>query len=153
MWCHLDERSLADPESRTAFEEVDPRLVGLARTLGAGPVAAFFRVALPLAWRGVLAGVVLANSEYRHELESDIDPFKGLLLGLFFMAVGMSIDFGLLGRQAVLMYWDGSPLPPPPSSPETFSMTRVIQEGVNRNWERLMKLSETTAASGTESEE
>ncbi len=43
-----------------------------------------------------LAGVVLANSEYRHELESDIDPFRGLLLGLFFMTVGASIDFGLL---------------------------------------------------------
>ncbi|MEL6819751.1 MAG: cation:proton antiporter [Pseudomonadota bacterium] len=43
-----------------------------------------------------LAGVVLANSEYRHELESDIDPFKGLLLGLFFMTVGASINFGLL---------------------------------------------------------
>jgi CPA2 family monovalent cation:H+ antiporter-2 len=40
--------------------------------------------------------VVLANSEYRHELESDIDPFKGLLLGLFFIAVGASIDFGLI---------------------------------------------------------
>ena len=43
-----------------------------------------------------LAGVVLANSEYRHELESDIDPFKGLLLGLFFMTVGAAIDFELL---------------------------------------------------------
>jgi CPA2 family monovalent cation:H+ antiporter-2 len=42
-----------------------------------------------------LAGVVLANSEYRHELESDIEPFKGLLLGLFFIAVGASIDFSL----------------------------------------------------------
>jgi len=46
-----------------------------------------------------LAGVVLANSEYRHELESDIDPFKGLLLGLFFIAVGASIDFGLIVSQ------------------------------------------------------
>jgi molybdate transport system permease protein len=46
--------------ARTAFEEVDPRLVGLARTLGCGPLAAFFRVTLPLAWRGVLAGAVLA---------------------------------------------------------------------------------------------
>lgn len=46
--------------ARTAFEEVDPRLVGLARTLGCGPIAAFFRVTLPLAWRGVLAGAVLA---------------------------------------------------------------------------------------------
>ncbi|MBT8443656.1 MAG: cation:proton antiporter, partial [Gammaproteobacteria bacterium] len=43
-----------------------------------------------------LAGVVLANSEYRHELESNIDPFKGLLLGLFFMTVGAAIDFELL---------------------------------------------------------
>ncbi len=43
-----------------------------------------------------LAGVVLANSEYRHELESDIDPFRGLLLGLFFMTVGAGIDFPLL---------------------------------------------------------
>ena len=43
-----------------------------------------------------LAGVVLANSEYRHELESDIDPFKGLLLGLFFITVGAGINFVLL---------------------------------------------------------
>jgi molybdate transport system permease protein len=48
--------------ARTAFEEVDPRLVGLARTLGCGRVAAFRRVTLPLAWRGVVAGVVLAFS-------------------------------------------------------------------------------------------
>ena len=45
-----------------------------------------------------LAGVVLANSEYRHELESDIDPFKGLLLGLFFMTVGAAINFALLAE-------------------------------------------------------
>lgn len=45
-----------------------------------------------------LAGVMLAESEYRHELELDIDPFKGLLLGLFFMAVGMSVDLGLFVR-------------------------------------------------------
>ncbi|MEM8800787.1 MAG: cation:proton antiporter [Pseudomonadota bacterium] len=43
-----------------------------------------------------LAGVVLANSEYRHELESDVDPFRGLLLGLFFITVGAGIDFSLL---------------------------------------------------------
>lgn len=46
--------------ARTAFEEVDPRLLGVARTLGCGPVAAFFRVALPLARRGLLSGAVLA---------------------------------------------------------------------------------------------
>ena len=43
-----------------------------------------------------LAGVVLANSEFRHELESDIEPFKGLLLGLFFITVGAGINFGVL---------------------------------------------------------
>ncbi|MCB1329472.1 MAG: cation:proton antiporter, partial [Maritimibacter sp.] len=47
-----------------------------------------------------IAGVVLANSEYRHELESDIDPFKGLLLGLFFITVGAGIDFALLIENA-----------------------------------------------------
>lgn len=46
-----------------------------------------------------LAGVVLAESEFRHELEVDIEPFKGLLLGLFFIAVGASIDFPLLFDQ------------------------------------------------------
>jgi len=46
-----------------------------------------------------LAGVVLAGSEYRHELEGDIEPFKGLLLGLFFIAVGASIDFSLIADQ------------------------------------------------------
>jgi CPA2 family monovalent cation:H+ antiporter-2 len=50
-----------------------------------------------------IAGVVLANSEYRHELESDIDPFKGLLLGLFFMTVGAGINFGLLGANLMLI--------------------------------------------------
>jgi CPA2 family monovalent cation:H+ antiporter-2 len=50
-----------------------------------------------------LAGVVLANSAYRHELESDIDPFKGLLLGLFFMTVGAGIDFGLLGQNLLMV--------------------------------------------------
>lgn len=43
-----------------------------------------------------LAGVILANSEFKHELESDLEPFKGLLLGLFFIAVGASIDFSLV---------------------------------------------------------
>jgi CPA2 family monovalent cation:H+ antiporter-2 len=46
-----------------------------------------------------LGGVVLANSEFRHELESDLEPFKGLLLGLFFIAVGASINFHLIGAQ------------------------------------------------------
>jgi len=50
-----------------------------------------------------LAGVMLAESEYRHELELDIEPFKGLLLGLFFIAVGMSVDLGLFLRAPLLV--------------------------------------------------
>jgi monovalent cation:H+ antiporter-2, CPA2 family len=50
-----------------------------------------------------LAGVVLAGSEYRHELESDLEPFKGLLLGLFFIGVGASINFELIGSRPLLI--------------------------------------------------
>ncbi|GAB6053361.1 glutathione-regulated potassium-efflux system protein KefC [Magnetospira thiophila] len=53
-------------------------------------------VGLSAALGTFLAGVVLAESEYKHALESDIQPFKGLLLGLFFISVGMSVDFALL---------------------------------------------------------
>ena len=54
------------------------------------------QVGLSMALGAFLAGVLLADSEYRSELETNIEPFKGLLLGLFFMAVGMSIDFGVI---------------------------------------------------------
>ncbi|HEX7338366.1 MAG TPA: monovalent cation:proton antiporter-2 (CPA2) family protein [Rhodanobacteraceae bacterium] len=50
-----------------------------------------------------LAGVLLADSEYRHELESNIEPFKGLLLGLFFVSVGMSVDLSLLLARPTLV--------------------------------------------------
>ena len=55
-------------------------------------------VGLSMALGAFLAGVLLAESEYRRELETDLEPFKGLLLGLFFIAVGMSIDFDVLLR-------------------------------------------------------
>lgn len=51
-----------------------------------------------------LAGMLLADSEYRHELESNIEPFKGLLLGLFFISVGMSMDVSLLLNQPLLIF-------------------------------------------------
>jgi glutathione-regulated potassium-efflux system ancillary protein KefC len=56
-------------------------------------------VGMSMALGTFLAGVLLADSEYRHALETDLEPFKGLLLGLFFIAVGMSIDFGVLLAQ------------------------------------------------------
>ncbi len=58
-------------------------------------------VGLSAALGTFLAGVVLAESEYRHELEMDLDPFKGLLLAVFFMAVGAGIDFNLILAQPV----------------------------------------------------
>ncbi len=61
------------------------------------------KVGLSPALGTFLAGVVLATSEYRHELEGDIEPFKGLLLGLFFIAVGASIDFRLLSSNPGLI--------------------------------------------------
>lgn len=61
-----------------------------------GIAALMASVGVSMALGAFVAGVLLAGSEYRHALESDIEPFKGLLMGLFFMAVGMSIDFALL---------------------------------------------------------
>jgi len=61
-------------------------------------------VGLSPALGAFLGGVVLANSEFKHELESDLEPFKGLLLGLFFIAVGASVDFGLIGAQPVQIF-------------------------------------------------
>ncbi|MDB5952767.1 MAG: glutathione-regulated potassium-efflux system protein KefC, partial [Massilia sp.] len=67
-------------------------------------------IALLMQWIGMsmalgafMAGVLLADSEYRHALESDLEPFKGLLLGLFFIAVGMSVDFGVFRAQPGLI--------------------------------------------------
>jgi molybdate transport system permease protein len=58
--------------ARTAFEEIDPRLVGIARTLGCTPARAFLRVTLPLAWRGILAGTLLAFSRALGEFGATI---------------------------------------------------------------------------------
>jgi monovalent cation:proton antiporter-2 (CPA2) family protein len=60
-------------------------------------------VGLSMALGAFLAGVLMADSEFRHALEADIDPFKGLLLGLFFIAVGMSVNFGLLATELWLV--------------------------------------------------
>lgn len=60
-------------------------------------------VGLSMALGAFFAGVLLADSEYRHELEANIEPFKGLLLGLFFIAVGMSVDIGILFAKPLLV--------------------------------------------------
>lgn len=68
-----------------------------------GIALAMQMVGLSAALGTFLAGVVLADSEYRHELETDIEPFKGLLLGLFFISVGASIDFNLFAEKPYLI--------------------------------------------------
>lgn len=69
---------------------------GLALLLVLGVAALMQRVGLSMGLGAFMAGVLLASSEYRHALENDILPFKGLLLGLFFIAVGMSMQLGLV---------------------------------------------------------
>jgi glutathione-regulated potassium-efflux system ancillary protein KefC/glutathione-regulated potassium-efflux system protein KefB len=59
---------------------------------------------LSMALGAFLAGVLLSDSEFRHELEAGIEPFKGLLLGLFFIAVGMTIDFGRVLGEPMLVF-------------------------------------------------
>ncbi|GEN10663.1 Kef-type potassium/proton antiporter, CPA2 family [Myxococcus fulvus] len=68
-----------------------------------GTAALLNAVGLSMALGAFLAGVLLSESEYRHELEADIEPFKGLLLGLFFIAVGMSVNLRLIVEQPVLV--------------------------------------------------
>jgi monovalent cation:proton antiporter-2 (CPA2) family protein len=68
-----------------------------------GIALAMEKVGLSPALGTFLAGVVLAESEYRHELEADIEPFKGLLLGLFFISVGASIDLPLVKSQPLVV--------------------------------------------------
>ena len=61
-------------------------------------------VGISMALGAFMAGMLLANSEFRHELEADIDPFKGLFLGLFFMSVGMGLDLGLITRRPFMVF-------------------------------------------------
>jgi voltage-gated potassium channel Kch len=91
-------RPLLRAVARTRLREL---FTAAALLLVIGIALLMEQVGLSPALGTFLAGVVLADSEYRHELESDIEPFKGLLLGLFFIAVGASIDFALVGRQPV----------------------------------------------------
>jgi len=89
-------RIIAHTGSREIFTAFSLLLViGIALLMAA--------VEMSMALGAFMAGVLLADSEYRHELEIDIEPFKGLLLGLFFISVGMSVDFSLLLNQPGLI--------------------------------------------------
>jgi glutathione-regulated potassium-efflux system ancillary protein KefC len=93
----LGGRLLLRPLLRWIASSGTPEIFTAASLLLVVAIAALMQfVGLSMALGAFLAGVLLADSEYRRELETDIEPFKGLLLGLFFIAVGMSIDFGVL---------------------------------------------------------
>ncbi len=87
-------RAVAGSKQREAF-------TAAALLLVIGVALVMSRVGLSAALGAFVAGVVLASSEYRHELEADLEPFKGLLLGLFFIGVGMGIDFGHIRENLV----------------------------------------------------
>jgi glutathione-regulated potassium-efflux system ancillary protein KefC len=100
----LGGRLLMHPLFRWIARSKTPEIfTATALLLVVGISALMLLVGLSMALGAFLAGVLLAESEYRRELETDIEPFKGLLLGLFFIAVGMSIDFGVLLQSPGLM--------------------------------------------------
>ncbi|MEL6584268.1 MAG: monovalent cation:proton antiporter-2 (CPA2) family protein [Pseudomonadota bacterium] len=68
-----------------------------------GSALAMQAVGLSMALGAFIAGVLLAESEFRHQLETDIEPFRGLLLGLFFMGFGMTLDWGLIAENWLLI--------------------------------------------------
>ena len=104
----LGGRLLLRPALRWIARSDTPEIFTAASLLLVVATAALMQaVGLSMALGAFLAGVLLAESEYRRELETDLEPFKGLLLGLFFIAVGMSIDFAVVlaqpGRVALIV--------------------------------------------------
>ena len=100
----LGGRLLLRPALRWIARSDTPEIFTAAALLLVVATAALMQsVGLSMALGAFLAGVLLAESEYRRQLETDIEPFKGLLLGLFFIAVGMSIDFGAVLAQPALV--------------------------------------------------
>jgi glutathione-regulated potassium-efflux system ancillary protein KefC len=100
----LGGRLLLRPALRWIARSDTPEIFTAASLLLVVATAALMQaVGLSMALGAFLAGVLLAESEYRRELETDIEPFKGLLLGLFFIAVGMSIDFAVVMKQPLLI--------------------------------------------------
>jgi monovalent cation:proton antiporter-2 (CPA2) family protein len=86
--------------ARTGAREV---MTASALLVVLGAALLMEEVGLSMAMGAFLAGLLLAESNFRHQLEADIEPFRGMLLGLFFMSVGMSIDLGLVHRQWMML--------------------------------------------------
>jgi len=100
----LGGRLLLRPALRWIAKSDTPEIFTAAALLLVVATASLMNaVGLSMALGAFLAGVLLAESEFRRELETDIEPFKGLLLGLFFIAVGMSIDFSVVMKSPWLI--------------------------------------------------
>ncbi len=100
----LGGRLLLRPALRWIAKSDTPEIFTAASLLLVVAIAALMQlVGLSMALGAFLAGVLLAESEYRRALETDLEPFKGLLLGLFFIAVGMSIDFAVVLAEPALV--------------------------------------------------
>tara|TARA_B100002052_G_scaffold288101_5_gene303880 strand:+ start:1018 stop:2838 length:1821 start_codon:yes stop_codon:yes gene_type:complete len=84
----------------TRMQEI---FIAMALLIVVGTAAIMEAAGISVALGAFVAGVLLADSEYRHELEANVDPFKDLLLGLFFIAVGMSINLGLFASQPLML--------------------------------------------------
>jgi monovalent cation:proton antiporter-2 (CPA2) family protein len=98
-------RTLLRPIMRiVAQTEIREIFVAFSLLLVIGVSLAMQSVGLSMALGTFLAGVLLADSEYRYELRLDIEPVKGLLLGLFFIAVGMSVDLSLLANAPLMIF-------------------------------------------------
>lgn len=90
-------RLVASSGSREAFAATALLIVALT-------ALAVNWAGLSMALGAFLAGVLLAESAYRHQIETDIEPFRGLLLGLFFISIGMRLDFGVIANNLVLVF-------------------------------------------------
>ncbi|MEB2846880.1 potassium transporter TrkA [Rhizobiales bacterium RZME27] len=86
--------------ARTGAREV---MIAAALLVVLGSAAAMQAVGLSMAMGAFLAGVMLSESSYRHELEADVEPFRGLLLALFFMAVGLSLDLSAIANNLTII--------------------------------------------------
>ncbi len=108
--------------ARTGAREV---MIAAALLVVLGSAAAMQAVGLSMAMGAFLAGVMLSESSYRHELEADVEPFRGLLLALFFMAVGLSLDLSAIFNNLAII------LPAVP----LFMLTKAaVLYGISRLW-------------------
>lgn len=101
----LSARYVTEPLFRAvAFSKSPEAFTGAALLLVLGMALIMQQAQLSMALGGFIAGILVADSEYRHELEVAIQPFKGLLMGLFFVTVGASIPISLMLQQAGLVW-------------------------------------------------